>query len=121
MDLLEHIPPEIRVAVELRHPSWQREDVFQLLERTGAAYCVMSGAHLPCVLRATASFVYVRLHGPDQNHLYAGSYSEADLNWWRERIQEWSDTGHDVFAYFNNDGEGHAARNAERLQQLLGL
>jgi uncharacterized protein YecE (DUF72 family) len=118
---LEHIPPEIRVAVELRHPSWQREDVFQLLERTGAAYCVMSGAHLPCVLRATASFVYVRLHGPDQNHLYAGSYSEADLNWWRERIQEWSDTGHDVFAYFNNDGEGHAARNAERLQQLLGL
>ena len=25
----------------------------------------MSGANLPCILRATAPFVYVRLHGPD--------------------------------------------------------
>jgi hypothetical protein len=32
----------------------------------------MSGANLPCVLRATAPFVYVRLHGPDEHHLYAG-------------------------------------------------
>ncbi len=116
---LECIPPEIRVAVELRHPSWQREDVWNLLERTGAAYCVMSGAHLPCVLRATTSFVYVRLHGPDRDHLYGGSYSEAELLWWRDRILEWQNAGKDVFAYFNNDGNGHAVRNAERLQSLL--
>ena len=40
--------------------------------------------------------------------------------WWRDRIQEWSDAGLDVFAYFNNDGEGNAVRNAESLQRLLG-
>ena len=57
-----------------RHPSWHREEVFQLLERRGAAYCIMSGSRLPCILRATAPFVYVRLHGPDQQHLYGGSY-----------------------------------------------
>ena len=28
-------------------------------------------------------------------------------------------TGMDVFVYFNNDGYGHAARNAEKLAQLL--
>lgn len=116
---LEHVPSHIKTAVELRHPSWQREDVMQLLERTGIAYCVMSGAHLPCVLRATAPLVYVRLHGPNPDHLYAGSYSEADLIWWKDRIHEWSDAGRDVFAYFNNDGEGNAVRNAERLQHLL--
>ena len=55
----------MRVAVEFRHPSWHDDEVFALLERHGAAYCVMSGARLPCVLRATAPFVYVRLHGPD--------------------------------------------------------
>lgn len=48
----------------------------------------MSGAHLPCVLRATAPFVYVRLHGPDRDHLYAGSYSGANLGWWTE-LREW--------------------------------
>ena len=39
-----------------------------------AAHCVMSGAGLPCVLRATTDFAYVRMHGPDHHHLYAGSY-----------------------------------------------
>ena len=50
----------------------------------------MSGAGLPCVLRATAPFVYVRLHGPDHDHLYAGSYSDDDLRWWADRIGEWA-------------------------------
>ena len=64
----------------------------RLLERHGAAYCVMSGAHLPCVLRATAPFVYVRMHGPDHDHLYGGSYSDDDLRWWADRIREWPTT-----------------------------
>ncbi|HEX9372126.1 MAG TPA: DUF72 domain-containing protein, partial [Roseiflexaceae bacterium] len=55
---LDQVPGWLRVAVEFRHPSWHREEVFGLLERRGAAYCVMSGAQLPCVLRATAPFVY---------------------------------------------------------------
>jgi uncharacterized protein YecE (DUF72 family) len=117
---LAHVPAGIDVAVEMRHPSWHRESVFALLERHGAAYCVMSGAGLPCVLRATARAVYVRLHGPDPHHLYAGSYPEADLRWWARRVEEWAGAGHDVFAYFNNDGEGHAVRNAAALRRLLG-
>ena len=40
----------------------------------------MSGANLPCPLRATSDFAYVRLHGPDQDYLYAGSYPDADLS-----------------------------------------
>ena len=116
---LAHVPPGVRVAVEMRHPSWHRDAVFELLERHGAAYCVMSGAGLPCVLRATARTVYVRLHGPDHRHLYAGSYSDDDLRWWADRVREWEASGHEVFAYFNNDGEGHAVRNARRLRELL--
>ena len=116
---LAQMPAWVRVAVELRHPSWADDAVFGLLERRGAAWCVVSGAGLPCVLRRTASFVYVRLHGPDHQHLYAGSYSDADLQWWADRLREWACSGADVFAYFNNDGEGNAVRNAERLEQLL--
>jgi uncharacterized protein YecE (DUF72 family) len=118
---LERVAPWIRVAVELRHPSWNDDAVFALLERHGAAYCVMSGARLPCLLRATAPFVYVRLHGPDHDHLYGGSYSDADLAWWADRIREWHAAGRDVFAYFNNDGAGHAVHNATTLRRLLGL
>ena len=117
---LRLLPGWIRVAVEFRHPSWHCEDVFALLAAHGAAYCVMSGANLPCVLRATADFVYLRLHGPDHDHLYAGSYRDADLMWWADRIREWRAAGHDVFAYFNNDGDANAVRNARTLRRLLG-
>jgi len=79
----------------------------------------MSGAQLSCILRATAAFVYVRLHGPDRDHLYAGSYSEQELAWWADRIREWQASGRDVYAYFNNDGGGNAVRNATRLRELL--
>jgi uncharacterized protein YecE (DUF72 family) len=116
---LSRLPWWIPTAVEFRHPSWVCEDVFGLLAAHQAAYTVMSGAGLPCVLRATAAFVYVRLHGPDHDHLYGGGYSDADLAWWADRIREWQHSGKQVWIYFNNDGGGHAVRDATRLRALL--
>jgi uncharacterized protein YecE (DUF72 family) len=116
---LRLVPEWLRVAVEFRHSSWAHEDVFTLLEARGAGYCVMSGAGLPCILRVTADFGYLRLHGPDHHHLYAGSYSGADLAWWAGRIREWEAAGKDVFAYFNNDGNANAVRDARALRNLL--
>jgi uncharacterized protein YecE (DUF72 family) len=117
---LAAVPSGERAAVEFRHPTWDVEETFAVLERHGAAYCVKSGANLPCVLRATAGFVFVRLHGPDRGRMYAGSYSEDDLRWWADRVGEWRSQGRDVYAYFNNDGYGHAVRNALRLRELVG-
>ena len=114
------MPAGLRTAVEMRHPSWHVDDVFTLLERRGAAHVVMSGAHLACVLRATAPLVYVRWHGPSPDHLYAGSYPDRDLRWWVDRIREWEAAGHEVRGYFNNDERGHAVANAQRLAALLG-
>lgn len=117
--VLSALPGGMRVSVEFRHASWNAPEVFALLAEHNAAYCVMSGARLPCRLEATADFVYIRLHGPDQNVLYAGSYAESDLRWWADRIREWQGSGRDVYAYFNNDGEGAAVHNARRLRELL--
>jgi uncharacterized protein YecE (DUF72 family) len=114
-------PRQHRAAFEFRHPSWHREETFGLLEDHGAAYCVMSGAGLPCVLRATAPFVYVRLHGPDHRQMCAGSYSDRELGWWAERLREWLAQRRDAYVYFNNDGAGNAVRNAITLKGLLPL
>lgn len=116
---LAKVPDWIRVAMEFRHPEWHQEEVFRILERHNAAYCVMSGARLPCVLRATADFVYVRFHGPDAEHLYAGSYPDNDLRWWTDRIHEWLAQGRDVLGYFNNDPYGWALNVADRLRALV--
>lgn len=113
------VPDWIPVALEFRHPSWHVADVFAILERRGAAYCVMSGAGLACIPRLTAAFGYIRLHGP-ADHLYGGSYSDADLAWWADRIRDWGAQGADTFAYFNNDLDANAVRNARTLSALVG-
>ncbi len=69
---------------------------------------------------STTDLAYVRMHGPDHDHLYSGSYSDADLAWWAARIQEWNAAGKDVFVYFNNDGDANAVRNARTLRAMLG-
>lgn len=116
---LAAMPKWIRVAVELRHSSWDHPDVYALLERHDAAYVVMSGAGLSCIPRATTDFVYIRMHGPDQDSMYAGSYPHQELRRWAQRIAGWDADGTDVWMYFNNDLGGHAVRNALALRELL--
>ncbi len=116
---LHSVPTPIRVAVELRHPSWDAPAVYALLEHHRAAYVVMSGAGLRCIPRATTDLVYVRMHGPDPGAIYTGSYTPTDLRWWADRITKWDGEGRDVWMYFNNDLGGHAVRNALSLRQLL--
>jgi uncharacterized protein YecE (DUF72 family) len=116
---LASVPTSIRVAVELRHPSWNDPAVYAVLEKRRAAYVVMSGAGLACIPRATTDFVYVRMHGPDPDSMYAGSYPDKELRRWAKRIADWDGEGRDVWMYFNNDPHGHAVRNALFLRSLL--
>jgi len=45
-----------------------------------------------------------------------GNYSESELEEWARRLEGWSV---DVYAYFNNDWEGFAPKNALWLKQRL--
>ncbi|MGH2386385.1 MAG: DUF72 domain-containing protein [Candidatus Limnocylindria bacterium] len=38
---------------------------------------------------------------------------------WAERLTTWAGEGWPVWAYFNNDIDGHAIRDAERLRSML--
>jgi uncharacterized protein YecE (DUF72 family) len=90
-----------------------------LLERHRAAYVVMSGAKLRCIPRATSDLVYIRMHGPPQESMYAGSYPDGELREWADRVVQWHREGRRVLVYFNNDLGGHAIRNARKLKELL--
>jgi uncharacterized protein YecE (DUF72 family) len=116
---LKLMPDHIPVAMELRHPSWDDSAVYALLDRHGAAYVVMSGARLRCVPRVTSDRVYIRMHGPDQDSMYAGSYPHDELRRWSDRILQWDSEGKRVLVYFNNDLGGHAVRNAQTLKELV--
>jgi uncharacterized protein YecE (DUF72 family) len=61
----------------------------------------------------TSDVVYLRFHGAGVK--YGGSYSNGYLLRWAEWCVAQRQSGRRVFAYFNNDAQGHAVRNAKTL------
>ena len=116
---LRRLPPGIQHVVEFRHPSWYVDATFDCLERNGASLCLhdKEGSEIrePFVGRC----VYVRFHGTSGR--YHGSYSDATLAEWAQRLVAQRRDGVDVYAYFNNDPDAIAVQNAETLQRLVAL
>ena len=118
-EFLSVAPSTIRWAVELRERSWLHDDVFDVLRRHGAALCIhdLQASH---PFELTADWTYVRFHGPDAlEHPYHGSYGEARLCEWADRLASLLDHGRDVYAYFNNDWYGHAVTDAVFLRDQV--
>jgi uncharacterized protein YecE (DUF72 family) len=63
----------------------------------------------------TADEIYIRFHGTKQ--WYRHDYSQAELAVWVERII--ASGAKTVWAYFNNDREGYAIKNARELLKQL--
>jgi uncharacterized protein YecE (DUF72 family) len=63
----------------------------------------------------------IRFHGPDAlERKYVGQYGARGLSRAAGRLRRpWLDGGWDVYAYFNNDYEGHAVDDARWLRARL--
>lgn len=97
--LLGSLDPELRLAFDLQHPSW--DGVEPRLAEAGA---VRVGD-----LARTAPFRYVRFRDPP--------YDDTELAEWAERLRAVREP---VYAYFRHEDEPTAPRYAERLLELLG-
>jgi uncharacterized protein YecE (DUF72 family) len=104
-----------RNVVEFRHRSWWNETVYSSFRAAGIIFCSCSGPRLPDELIKTADEVYIRFHGTKQ--WYRHDYSEAELAVWAERIR--LSGASQVWAYFNNDRNGHSIRNSKSLLRQL--
>jgi uncharacterized protein YecE (DUF72 family) len=115
---LAEFPPRLRHAIEFRHESWFADDVLALLRHHGVALVIADGPKVRSFQRneLTADFAFVRFHSGARGR--RGNYSDAELEEWAERLRGWAGNG-DVYAYFNNDWEGFAPRNAAALRDLL--
>lgn len=109
--------PGVRHSLELRHRSWFIPAVAERLRTAGIAACMSDAPDFPLWDAVTTDFVYVRLHGHTRK--YASSYSRPLLDHWARSTRRWLAEGRDVHIYFDNDAEGHAVRDAQRLSALL--
>lgn len=108
----------IRLAFEFRHAGWFDETVHALLRAHGAALVRGHSQRYPLAPPVeTADFVYLRFHGPDR--LFASSYTDEALADWAAEIRRSLEHRKAAFAYFNNDFQGFALRNARTLLQMI--
>ncbi len=115
---LEELPRGIRYAFELRNKSWMTDAVLEVLRKYDAAYCIYELAGYQSPIEITASWTYVRLHGPTQ-FKYQGSYSDKQLQSWAKRIESWKRTLNAVYVYFDNDDSAYAVNNALTLKAMV--
>ena len=107
--------PQGEFTFEFRHTSWLTSEVYEMLERAGAALCLPVSPHVPLDIRATTTWTYIRMHQGE----HGTGYSDPELRIWAGRVRAFLDDGVTVYIYFNNDPEGHALRDAERLEGML--
>jgi uncharacterized protein YecE (DUF72 family) len=101
-------------VLEMRDPRGYEPWVIDLLRQYGVALCVhdMAGSESPLI--AVGPIVYIRFHGYGVK--YGGSYPDEVLDEWADFIRHALASGRDVYAYFNNDINGYAVYDAERLR-----
>jgi len=124
---------EYPLVVEVRHSSWIKDDVLDLLAELDIGLCnidqplfhrsVTPGAHV------TSKIGYVRLHGrnykqwfsPKANvrERYDHLYSLDELHSWAARAKQIAGETTDTYVVSNNHNFGKAAVNAAELRALI--
>ncbi len=110
--LLDAWPRDLPLAMEFQDPSWQLDEVHQLLAQAGAALCATD---LPDedepTLRATGPWLYLRLRRAD--------YTPDAVGRWADRLAPFLESGRDAFVFFRHDEVGRGAELALELLAAL--
>jgi uncharacterized protein YecE (DUF72 family) len=102
--LLDSLDPDVPVALDFRHDTWDDSEVTARLDERGVA--------LVDALDGAAGFRYLRLREPP--------YDEAALAALASKIRPQVVAGVDVYAFFRHEDEPTAPLYAERLLELAG-
>jgi uncharacterized protein YecE (DUF72 family) len=109
--------PAGRHCFEFRHPSWFTGEVYSLLRKHGVALVIGDTPKRPFQAHElTTGWTLVRFHYGARGR--NGNYSERELETWVRRIAAWRSRT-EVYAYFNNDWEGYAVKNALWVKRRL--
>jgi uncharacterized protein YecE (DUF72 family) len=107
-----------RHCVEFRHPTWFVDETYDALREHEVALVIGDRPEVQAFQAEvfTADWTFVRFHYGSRGR--RGNYSEGELQAWASKFRQWREQV-DVFAYFNNDWEVFAVRNALRMKELL--
>jgi uncharacterized protein YecE (DUF72 family) len=101
-------PADVPLALELLHPSWQADEVYERIRahRVTLVATDLEGRDEPD-LRRLGDFVYLRLRRP--------AYAVADIDRWTRRVEPFLRDGMDAYVFFRHDEDGQMALHAEAM------
>jgi uncharacterized protein YecE (DUF72 family) len=120
-EFLRIVSEDVKFAVEFRHPSWLRDDVWSLLRSRNVANTIVDEPLLPPDTVVTADFAFIRWHGRGGRPWYNYRYNESELAAWVPKVKDVASRAKETFGYFNNHFRGFAVENSLKMMGMLGV
>lgn len=102
-------------ALEFRNKSWLKPETYDTLKKNKLIFVISDSPRWPTETIRTDSSLYIRFHG--QPKLFSSKYKNSTLVNWVDRILDLKPRK--IFAYFNNDDNANAPKNAEFFRSVL--
>lgn len=131
---LFHLFSEYPLALEIRHGSWNSQELFGILKDNQVSFCnidqpLINTSIPPTSISTNPDFSYVRLHGRNYTNWFrkdAGRdarydylYSNDELDEWIKRIKDLGKKSKKVFVVTNNHYQGQALANALQIKNKI--
>lgn len=124
-EFIKLLPEDFYFAIEFRHNSWFRENIFSLLESKQMTLTWAETTYTKTPENLTTKDLYLRLVGDrsireeDFGHLQKDR--DSTISMWAKRIENRIDDIERVYVYSNNHFQGFAPGTANIFRRKLGL
>jgi uncharacterized protein YecE (DUF72 family) len=102
---------------EFREKSWFNPQTYSILDKNNISLCIADAPDFKTPDELASSFIYLRFHGG--KILYGSQYSDKELIRWAKKAKKWLGKKKLLFAFFNNDAQSFAVKNALKFKELL--
>lgn len=102
---------------EFRNESWLNDEIYEIAKSYNASIAYIDSPTLKIHPKITSNVYYFRFHG--SSNLYSSLYSDEELEFFANLIQNVLPKVKNIYVYFNNDAEGNAVLNALKLKEFL--
>ena len=121
---LEHLPKNLRFAIEFRHRSWYTPQTIELLAKNKICWVATEFEGVPKEVGLTSDILFIRLIG-QRGRFNSHDREQIDvspqLDWWWQWIRSQAEGVQSVYAFINDDFSGHAPAAANKLKSIIGL
>ena len=110
-------------AIEFRHKSWFREDVYKLLRDRNVAMVWTENQYLRSPTDVTADYVYLRMVGDREITEFKETQKDksAEMREWYKGLDGASDSVKGALVFFNNHYAGFGPSSVNEFRRLAGM